>query len=167
MATVHIAQGNAHYKSRSYEQAAESYTCALEELSVPPPTSLRASFRGLCRPLESPPAGLSWRLSARLTPSSAPALRRSAKEHGDFSPESADVLLAYGKTLLELGIASNEVMNANGGAAAGPGELESDVEGAEGEGAEADEGEDVKSSECCSRLPGCPPVLPRFRRPAG
>lgn len=37
MADTHIAQGNAHYKSRNYEQAAESFTCALEELCVRPP----------------------------------------------------------------------------------------------------------------------------------
>lgn len=42
MADAHITQGNAHYKSRSYEQAAESFTCALEELYVPASPAPRA-----------------------------------------------------------------------------------------------------------------------------
>jgi uncharacterized protein YifE (UPF0438 family) len=35
-----------------------------------------------------------------------------AEKYGDFSLESADVLLKYGKTLLESGIAQNTVMQA-------------------------------------------------------
>lgn len=116
MADAHIAQGNTHFRARNYDAAAESFTCALEQLSVlPAPLSASSLTLRLPPSLTHP-----WSL-----------LDCSAAVLGDFSPESADVLLLYGKTLLEIGIKSNEVMK--GGAGAG---------GEPSGGADGDEGDD-------------------------
>lgn len=71
------------------------------------------------------------REKAELTSRLLSSLPCSAAKYGDASPESAPLLLIYGKTLLELAIAQNQVMQqegAAGGAAGGDDEDEGDEE---------------------------------------
>jgi HAT1-interacting factor 1 len=70
----------------------------------------------------------------------------SAEEFGDFSPQSADVLLLYGKALLEIAIAQNQVMRAE---QEGAEQADEDVDDDEDE----DAPEDIKARTCHDFLP--------------